>query len=292
MTDLKVPFPYMGSKRRVAEDVWERFGDVKHYFEPFAGSLSVLIKRPDWHQNDTQTVNDLDGFITNFWRSIKHDPKGVAGCLKDEPIIELDTHAKARWLLNEEDDLIESLRKDIDFYDTKAAAYWVYGQSCWKMSGWPSESKKMPHHAEKNGRGTFAIDGIKSYFKRIKNILSNTRIICGNWNRIVNSYTQMVHCGTPVSIFLDPPYTKTSGRGNNIYNEDSLSVGNDVYEWCIEHQDIEGFKIALCGFEDEYDIPDSWDTINWKSDGGNKNQDKERIWFSPQCKSVGQETLI
>jgi site-specific DNA-adenine methylase len=34
---LKAPFPYAGGKSTVADLVWERFGDVDNYVEPFMG---------------------------------------------------------------------------------------------------------------------------------------------------------------------------------------------------------------------------------------------------------------
>ena len=43
---LKAPFPWFGGKRRVAHIVWDRFGCVPNYVEPFAGSLAVLLGRP------------------------------------------------------------------------------------------------------------------------------------------------------------------------------------------------------------------------------------------------------
>lgn len=42
MTDLRAPFPWFGGKRRVASLVWERFGNVPNYVEPFAGSPPTL----------------------------------------------------------------------------------------------------------------------------------------------------------------------------------------------------------------------------------------------------------
>ena len=57
---------YFGGKKAVAAQVWRAFGDVGNYTEPFAGSLAVLLGRPTAPR--TETVNDLDGFITNFWR--------------------------------------------------------------------------------------------------------------------------------------------------------------------------------------------------------------------------------
>lgn len=42
MKKLKAPFPWFGGKSRAAHLVWERFGAVGNYVEPFAGSLAVL----------------------------------------------------------------------------------------------------------------------------------------------------------------------------------------------------------------------------------------------------------
>ena len=44
---MKAPFPWFGGKSRVQAQVCDRFGDVRNYVEPFAGSLSVLLGRPD-----------------------------------------------------------------------------------------------------------------------------------------------------------------------------------------------------------------------------------------------------
>ena len=43
MTDLRAPFPWFGGKSRVAPLVWDRFGDVPNYVEPFFGSGAVLL---------------------------------------------------------------------------------------------------------------------------------------------------------------------------------------------------------------------------------------------------------
>ena len=64
---LKAPFPYFGGKSKVAPLVWSRFGDVRNYVEPFAGSLACLLARPSPFVG-TETVNDADGLISNFWR--------------------------------------------------------------------------------------------------------------------------------------------------------------------------------------------------------------------------------
>ena len=92
-TDVpRAPFPHFGGKHQVAAVVWERFGPVRHYLEPFAGSLAVLLTRP--HPPQIETVNDLDGQITNVWRALAQDPRAVAH-YADRPVNELDMHAAA-----------------------------------------------------------------------------------------------------------------------------------------------------------------------------------------------------
>lgn len=43
---LKAPFPWFGGKSTVADLVWQRFGDVPNYVEPFFGSGAVLSLLP------------------------------------------------------------------------------------------------------------------------------------------------------------------------------------------------------------------------------------------------------
>jgi len=57
----KPPFPWFGGKSKVAHLVWERFGDVPNYVEPFFGSGAVMFLRP--HEPGTETVNDKDSFV-------------------------------------------------------------------------------------------------------------------------------------------------------------------------------------------------------------------------------------
>jgi len=73
---LVAPFKWRGGKRRVAPQVWERFGRVGHYSEPFLGGAAVLLARPD--PAGLETVNDLNGHLVNFWRSLKLQPELVA----------------------------------------------------------------------------------------------------------------------------------------------------------------------------------------------------------------------
>jgi hypothetical protein len=93
---LVAPFPWFGGKSRVADAVWARFGDVRNYVEPFAGSLAVLLQRPTpSRQAGIETVNDIDKYLANFWRAVAADPEGVAMAEKRQVSLRGNTYGIA-----------------------------------------------------------------------------------------------------------------------------------------------------------------------------------------------------
>jgi len=131
---LRAPFPWFGGKSRVAALVWERFGDVPNYVEPFFGSGAVLLGRPAEHGGVTETVNDIDGFVANFWRAVAGDAEAVASYC-DAPVNENDLHARHSWLVARAEKLRPRLEGDPDFYDAKIAGWWCWGLCCWIGGG-------------------------------------------------------------------------------------------------------------------------------------------------------------
>ncbi len=123
---LRAPFPYFGGKRAIAPVVWQAFGDVGGYIEPFAGSAAVLLARPPFTGRRVETLNDADGWLVNTWRAIKLSPNEVAKHL-DWPLTEIDLHARLAWLQARRDaDLVAWLEGDPEHHDAKAAAWWLY----------------------------------------------------------------------------------------------------------------------------------------------------------------------
>lgn len=137
---MKAPFPWFGGKRRVADVIWDAFGDVDNYVEPFAGSLACLLERPAWHsgwQMGAETVNDADAYLANLWRSIVHAPDEVARHA-DSPINETDLFARHLWLTSHARERVGRMEADPDFYDSQVAGWWMWGQCAWIGSGWCS----------------------------------------------------------------------------------------------------------------------------------------------------------
>lgn len=126
---LRSPYPWFGGKSKVAPLVWERLGNVRNFVEPFFGSGAMLLARPHWpfdpeHGNRIETINDLDGFVPNFWRALQAAPDEVAKH-SDWPVSECDLHARHLWLVNEGRKHVERLKTETDYFDANIAGWWV-----------------------------------------------------------------------------------------------------------------------------------------------------------------------
>ena len=331
--NLKAPFIYFGGKSRIAHEVWARLGDVPNYVEPFAGSLAILLSRP--HAPRVETVNDADGLLSNFWRAIKHAPEEVAEHA-DWPVNEVDLIARHSWLVGQRERITARLEGDPDWYDAKAAGWWVWGINCWIGSGWCSGNgpwvvvdgemvdrrkmeagnagrgvnRKLPHlgsagqgvnrklpHLGDAGRGVNRKQAaLQEWFADLAERLRGVRVACGDWSRVCGSSVTFKHGIT--GIVLDPPYADTAKRASSLYAKDDLSVAHEVREWAIANGDNPKMRIALCGYEEEHQMPEGWECLAWKArkgyggqkqSGVNDNRDRERIWFSPHCLKVGSE---
>lgn len=319
---LKSPFPYFGGKSRVANLIWDRFGNVPNYVEPFAGSLAVLLSRP--HQPGIETVNDKDCLLSNFWRALKSDPDSVA-YHADWPVNEADLHARHLWLATREE-FRERMKTDPDYYDVQVAGWWLWGVCQWIGSGWCSVqlphlgsagkgvNRQLPHlgsagtgvhrklpHLGDAGTGVAVAECISdrtsgtraellAYMRELSDRLRRVRVCCGDWSRVCGP-SPTVKLGT-TGVFLDPPYADEADRTENLYSVDDLSVAHEVRNWAIANGDNPDLRIALCGYEGEHQMPETWECVAWKARGGygsqgqnqaRENSRKERIWFSPHC---------
>ena len=328
---MQAPFPYFGGKSRIAPIVWERLGNVPNYVEPFFGSGAMLLCRPTAPK--IETVNDIDGFVSNFWRAVQAEPDAVAE-FADWPVNENDLHARHAWLVGRKDSLQARLEGDPGFYDAKVAGWWCWGMCCWIGSGFCSGqgpwhvvdgrlikaergelgnagrgiNRKRVHLGDK-GRGVnrqlvhladagLGVNwktkqgGVYEWMRALAERLRHVRVCCGDWARVCGD-TPTIKQGL-TGVFLDPPYSAEAGRDNNIYRCEDLDVAHAVREWAIERGGNPKFRIALCGYDGEHNMPGGWHEHEWKTKGGygsqggqgsqgSLNAHRERIWFSPHC---------
>lgn len=132
---LKSPYPYPGGKSDIAGAVWARLGDTPNAVEPFCGSSAWTLSRPHGLDGKTETINDLDAFITNALRAIEADPEQTAYWC-DRPVNEIDLTASHLWLKAQRDELTARLFGDIHDYDAEIAGRWLWGIASWIGDGW------------------------------------------------------------------------------------------------------------------------------------------------------------
>lgn len=132
---LTFPAPYFGGKRRAAALIWSRIGDVVNYVTPFGGSGADILARPSTHRARVETYNDLDGLLVNVWRALRAAPMEVADVC-DQPVAEVDLHARHRALVAARADLSARLEGDTHYHDVELAGWWLWGASCWIGQGW------------------------------------------------------------------------------------------------------------------------------------------------------------
>ena len=293
---LKAPFPWFGGKRKVAAEVWRRFGPVGNYVEPFFGSGAVLLGRPD--PSGIETINDKDGLLANFWRAVQHDPEQTAS-YADNPVFENDLHTRHSWLVAQMDDLTRRLEGDPCYYDARIAGYWVWGLACWIGGGFCSgrgpwrvnEAGLLLRSAQVGdaGKGVTRQQDLLTYFHDLSERLREVRVCSGGWERVCGPSVTFAHGLT--CVLLDPPYSDAANRDPKLYRADSLDVAHDVREWAIVNGENPLLRIALCGYEGEHVMPDSWAVHAWNAGMGYAGQAdeqsgnglRERIWFSHAC---------
>ena len=312
---MKSPFPYFGGKSKVADAVWERFGEVRNYVEPFFGSGAMLLGCP-LVELPTETVNDADGLLANFWRALQAEPEAVAEWA-DWPVNECDLHARHAWLVERKDSLQARLEGDPDFYDAKIAGWWVWGISCWIGSGFCSgkgpwqvrevDGVRQLVHVGSEGRGVNrklvhvgdeGREDLINYFNQLAGRLRRVRVCCGDWSRVCGPSVTFKHGLT--AVFLDPPYADTAKRASDIYRHDCEQVAHRVREWATANGGNPLMRIALCGYEGEHVMPEGWECFAWKAGDGfggqaserSGNGQRERIWFSPHCEKGMQGNLL
>lgn len=324
MTLLRAPFPWFGGKSRAAPLIWEAFGDVTNYVEPFFGSGAVLLGRPT--EPRIETINDLDAYVANFWRAVAAAPDEVAHYC-DWPVNEADLSARHQWLVDSAD-FRERMKVDPDHYDAKRAGWWCWGACAWIGSGWcdlrgareaadlsnegvnrqlpalgsagSGVHRKLPH--AEAGRGVHSAagesTGVYDWMRALAARLRRVRVACGDWSRVCTP--SVTHRHGLTGVLLDPPY----GEGAVDYavgGNASTFIADAVRAWAIAEGDNPLMRIALCGYDGQHDMPDTWRVVEWKAQGGygagrgtaaDANAYRERIWLSPHCFGKRQPSLF
>lgn len=204
------PMAYYGGKTRLAHKIVALLPAHRHYVEPFAGSLAVLLAKP---ASRMETVNDLDGQLMTFWKVLRNQPTELMRACTLTP------HSRAEYLNSRATDL-DQLTDDVEvarlvwlkISQGRAAATRPAGTG-WRYfidpAGSPSHS--MP-------------DYLDSYVTRMATAAQRLRSVsleCLPAVDIIGRYGDF----PDTCIYVDPPYLgSTRTDGGNGYRVDMRSA--------------------------------------------------------------------
>ncbi len=199
--------PWFGGKRTLAPAIVVELGKHTQYFEPFCGSIAVLLAKTP---SQKETVNDLHGDLINLARIIA-DPE-AAPRLYDrlqratvcEGLLEQAREELADRSLIPSDDLTSKL---VD------RAYWYFLAS-WQARNGTAGAKRVDYQIAvrwtKSGgsptvRWRNVVESLPAWHRRLQNVV----ILCRDAFRIIDRFEDVKE----TAIYVDPPYVADSRSG-------------------------------------------------------------------------------
>lgn len=190
---MRPPFAYYGGKTTLAGVIAAHLPSHRHYVEPFAGSLAVLLAKAP---TPFETVNDIDGKLMTFWRVLRDQPEDLTR------VCALTPHSRAEYLASR--DLEASSDLEV------ARRVWVQlsqGRGgTLRLTGWR-------HFQNPGARGPMSMPGyLESYVGRMPDVaerIAGVSLECRPALEVIRDYGQH----SEVAIYADPPYlaeTRTS----------------------------------------------------------------------------------
>lgn len=185
---MKPIIPWMGGKRRLADEVLAHFPPHKCYVEPFCGAAALYFAKPP---GEIEILNDINGDLVNLYRVIQYHLEEFVRTFK--------------WCLISREEFERQLKtRPASLTDIQRAARFFYLQ-------------KLSFGAKVTGRsfGVSKTSRPRLNLLRIEEDLSGAYLrLCGTvienlrWSVCVEKYDS-----SETLFYLDPPYYDTAGYG-------------------------------------------------------------------------------
>ena len=179
--------PWLGGKRRLADQLIPRFPPHKCYVEVFAGGAALYFLRPP---AEVEVINDINGDLVNLYRVVKHHPEEFVRQFRWA----LSSREMFKWLQATPSETLTDLQR--------AARFFYLQHHCFggKVEGqnWGTATTAPPVNLMR----------IEEQLSAAHLRLSSTYIENLHWLKCLQRYDR------PHSFFyLDPPYWETEGYG-------------------------------------------------------------------------------
>lgn len=195
------PFPYQGSKRRLAPAILAVFPPrVATLIEPFAGSAALTLAAAARGLADRYWLNDLNPALVELWRAILDSPEQLAR--QYDVLWRAQLTDRRRFFDQVRADFNRSGRPDCFLY---LLARCVKGAVRYNARG---EFNQSPDHRRLGAR--------PATLRR--QLLAVSSLLRGKTECSARDYRQVLAQATPDDlVYLDPPYQGVSGRHDSRY---------------------------------------------------------------------------
>lgn len=244
------PFAYYGGKTTLAARIAWLLPQHRHYVEPFAGSLAVLLAKPPAL---FETVNDVDGRLMTFWRVLRERPDDLTR------VCALTPHSRVE----------HQLAYDLDGLDELEVArrVWV---SLTQGRGGSLRRTGWRHFQDPGSRGPTSMpDYLASYVERMRGAagrLADVSLECRDALDVIGDYGRHAE----VCIYADPPYLGST-RSSRQYGVEMSSDAEhralaDVLRGCEASVVLSGYHSPL--YDELYD---GWHVVEFAAFTGQGN---------------------
>lgn len=204
--------PWFGGKRNLAERIVAALGKHRAYWEPFCGSMAVLLAK---EPSSFETVNDLHGDLINLARVLAGETTALELYRRLSRLVMHETlfhESAARW--HERGHRAASEHGDISrAYDFMICSW--FGRN--GVAGTASYNQGFCVRYTKNGghaatRWRSAVDSIPAWHERLRSVTI--------LNRCAFQLLERIEDADGVALYADPPYIEKGAEyvhdfGNN-----------------------------------------------------------------------------
>lgn len=252
----------------VADRIVELLPNHRHYVEPFAGSMAVLLAKAP---APFETVNDIHQELMTFWRMLRDRPGDL------ERVCQLTPHSRAEYAaaadLAPADELETARRVWVRLTQSRSGTLRRTG---WRHFVDPAGSSiGMPGY----------LDGYVDRMAAVAQRLHAVSLECRPALELIQSYGR-----TPeVCLYVDPPYLGSVRTGTNYAHE---MAADTAHEELLEALVRCKSAVVLSGYASElYDTAlDGWSRVAISTFNGNARDGArtEVVWSN---REIGHPTL-
>lgn len=200
---IKALAPWFGTKRNIAPKIVEIIGSHRVYWEPFCGSMSVLLAKPPC---EMETVNDLHGDLINLARVIRDEQlcfelySRLSRTLYCEQFFK---EAKEKWLSLP--DIVDSQPDADRAYDYFVCSWMGLNEiSGTARYNYPFALRWCLGGGQGARRWKSVVESMPAWHKRLRNIVIIQKDAFEVLDKINDSGDTAIYC--------DPPYIEKSDK--------------------------------------------------------------------------------